>query len=170
MENLNINIVEPKPEEWEVLKNLKIESLDQDPLAFEDPEEGRAKYLARTEEEWRSNLEGKGSSGRKVFLFAKSEDNYLGMVSASIKDSVATIQHMYVNKEYRGQKIGKELLKALISKLKADKGVSKTELQVLTTQEAAINLYHSLGFKDVRIIKNSAKRDGILYDEIEMEL
>jgi ribosomal protein S18 acetylase RimI-like enzyme len=43
-------------------------------------------------------------------------------------------------------------------------------LQVVVTQEAAIGLYKSLGFKEVRIIKNAVKRGEDQYDELEMEL
>lgn len=165
-----ISITELKPDDWEVLKDLKIESLGQEPLAFEDVEEGLKKYLDRTEEEWRDNLAGIGHSGKKITLFAKEEkeNKYVGMVSALINGSTATIQHMYVDNGYRGLKIGKKLLEELIAQLKKDTTINKIELQVLATQTAAINLYHSLGFKDIRTVK--AKRGEVEYDEIEMEL
>lgn len=173
-----ISIVEPSPDDWAALRDLKLKSLEQEPIAFEDVEQGKEKYTARAEEEWREILSGHMSGGRAgevLNMFAKdeSDNKYAGMVSAIIPENskVATVQHMYVDKEgYRGQGIGKQLLQALIEKIRSKGNVEKIELQVVATQEAAIGLYISLGFKEVGKVEGGVQRGDEHYEEIEMEL
>lgn len=158
-------ITELGPSDWKVLRDLKIKSLSQEKLAFEDVAEGREKYTRRTEQEWQDNFD------KKMFLFAKdASGDYVGMVCAITENGIATVQHLYVDSDYRVLGIGKKLLQKLISKIKEDKDIHKIELQVLTTQLSAINLYHGLGFKEVKRTEKTAKRGAEEYDEIEMEL
>ena len=158
------------PDEWEVLRRLKLESLDQEPIAFEDAAEGREKYLGRSEAEWRERLNPERND--RVLLFAKdpSTGEYVGTVSAVIVDGVATVQHVYVDSAQRGKGVGKGLLQDLIAQLKAREDVKTVVLQVLETQTAAIGLYHSLGFVDTKLTPNGAKRGDRFYNEIEMTL
>lgn len=175
-----ISVAEISPDNWQVLRDLKLKSLEQEPIAFEDPEEGRDKYLQRAEAEWREILTGKrsgGKPGQTLTVFAKDEPGgkYIGMVSAvtSARENpeIATVQHMYVDNEgYRGKGIGKQLLQGLIDTVKAKGDIRKLELQVVATQEAAIGLYKSLGFKEIRRVAKAVKRGDQEYDEIEMEL
>lgn len=175
-----IRIVGLLPDQWAVLRDLKLRSLEQEPIAFAEPEEERAKYLQRSEEEWRAILSGKMSRGREgetIMVFAEDNGRYIGMVSAiiptgqSIQETKATIQHMYVDSQgYRGLGVGKQLLSVLLEKLKAHGNVKKTELSVVATQVAARKLYERTGFSTVRIVEGGAKRSHHVYDEIEMEL
>jgi ribosomal protein S18 acetylase RimI-like enzyme len=171
-----INIGQILPDQWTVLRDLKLRSLDQEPIAFADAEQERAKYLSRTEEEWRAILSGKmsgGKAGETVMFFARDNSHYVGMVSAIIPEgqTAATIQHMYVDNEgYRGLGVGKQLLTALLQKLKDRGDLRKTELSVVSTQVPARKLYESIGFKEVKTLQASATRGDDFFDEVEMEL
>src|SRR3989344_1910989 len=171
-----VQIVELSPEEWEKLRDIKLSSLDEEPVAFEDPAEGKAKWTARPEAEWRGILAGKmtqGRAGESVNVFAKAVEDVVGMVSAIIPETesekTATVQHMYVNGDFRGYGIGRELLQGLIERLKA-KDIRKANLDVISTQIPAIELYKSLGFVEKEMKENSARRGGKVYDELAMEL
>ena len=170
-----IQIVELSPDEWQLFRNLKIRSLEKEPVAFEDPEEGREKYLQRSESEWRDILSGKMSGGRageSMQVFAKSGQEVVGMASAIIpaarQEKTATVQHMYVDGSYRGQSIGRQLLLNLVEKLKSRDDLKKIELQVVVSQIPAIELYKSLGF--IEVGRREVSRHGQTYEEIEMEL
>lgn len=175
-----IRIVQLQSDQWTILRDLKLRSLDQESIAFADVEEERTKYLQRSEEEWRAILSGKMSGGREgetVMVFVADGDQYVGMVSAIIpthqppEATKATIQHMFVdNKGYRGLGIGKQLLTTLLEKLRNRGDIRKAELQVLVTQNPARKLYESIGFREVRIVEKAAKRGHEEYDEVEMEL
>jgi GNAT superfamily N-acetyltransferase len=133
LNNPKVSIVELSPDDWQVLRDLKLKSLQQEPIAFEDVGEATEKWTNRTEAEWRSIVEGKmtqGREGESVNIFVKDEinENYPGMVSAIIPEGskIATVQHMYVDNEgYRGKGIGKQLLQELIDRVKTKSGVKK---------------------------------------------
>lgn len=175
-----IRVVELSPDQWTVLRDLKLRSLDQEPIAFADPEEERTKYVHRSEDEWRAILSGKMSGGREgetVMVFAEDNGHYIGMVSAIIpagqseEARKATIQHMYVDSQgYRGLGVGKQLLSALLEKLRARGDIKKAELSVVTTQVPARKLYERTEFRTVKTVARGAKRGQNVYDEIEMEL
>lgn len=176
-EKLPIQIIELSPDDWRLFRDLKLHSLEEEPIAFEDSEEGKEKYLQRSESEWKGILSGKMSGGRageSLQIFAKSGQEIVGMASAIIpsaeQEKTATIQHVYVDRTYRGQNIGKELLQNLIEKLKSRGDLQKVKLQVVVTQLPAIELYKSLGFVEVGRREAGAERDGHVYDELEMVL
>jgi len=174
-ESLPIEIVELNPDQWEVLRDMKIKSLGREPVAFEDQEFGLKKYKERTEAVWREILQGKrteGKEGISITILAKVGDEYIGMVSVVANSNIsdtATIHHMYVDKDYRGRGIGKKLLQGIIEKIKKVNGIKKVELTVVDTQEPAIGLYRGLGFRDKKE-KEGVKRGGKDYQEINMEL
>ncbi len=178
-----IEIVELGPDNWEVLRDLKLRTLDQEPIAMEDPEPGRKRMLERTEEEWRAIMSGE-VVGKKPYakrynnFFAKDlvSGKYVGLVQAVVSEGQweytrhALVQNMFVDNEgHRGQGTGKKLLGALIDEMKARRDIKFIELNVVLTQEPAINLYKSFGFKQIRDIFK-VKRGDQEYDEMEMRL
>lgn len=171
-----INVVQISPDQWTILRDLKLRSINQEPVAFADPELEQAKYVARTEDEWRAVLAGKmsgGKAGETVMFFARDDNRYVGMVSAIIPEgqTAATIQHMYVDDEgYRGLGVGKNLLNTLLRNLKSRGDVKRAELSVVATQIPARKLYEGIGFKEVKTLQGSATRGKETFDEIEMEL
>ncbi len=175
-EKAEFEIVELAPNDWRKLQDLKLKSLSQEPIAFEDQYEGMARYSARPEEEWRQILSGKllNKEGDYVNIFAKSGDQVIGMVATVVpgkpdeKDKIATLHHMYVDPNYRGQKIGKELLQAMLVKLKQREDLKGVELNVVATQIPAFEMYKSLGFEEVE--RKTTKRGREEFEEIEMEL
>jgi len=170
----SVQIVSLTPDQWTVLRDLKLHSLDQEPIAFADVAEERVKYLERSEEEWRTILSGNmsgGRSGETIMRFAQSGDQFIGMVSAIIPEgqTTATVQHMYVDSEgYRGRGIGKHLLLSLLQELRGHQNIKKAELEVVTTQTPARELYKSVGFKEKGLVETT--RSGITYHEMKMEL
>lgn len=178
-ESESVNIVELSPDDWQILRDLKLRSIEEEPVAFEDPDEGREKYQNRSEEEWRAILEGKmsgGKEGETMMVFADSPEGYIGMVSSIVpaeqdpETRTATMQHMYVSKDKRGSGAGKKLIQALIEKLRNRGDLKKLQLEVVESQTPAIELYKSNGFVEVGRKKEAINRDGQIYDEIEMEL
>lgn len=170
-----IRIVRLKMNDWEVLRELKLRSLRQEPIAFEDQDEGMARYLARNEGEWRKKLDPKDSN--KITYVAKCGDKYVGMISAVVLDlpsggiRKATIQHFYVDSDgYTGQGIGTKLLTRLVENLKGRGDLNKIDLVVAEPQVAARRVYKNLGFKAANWVMGGAIRDGRRYNEFEFEM
>lgn len=175
-EKAKFEIIELSPDDWQKLQDLKMKSLNYEPIAFEDQEGGMKRYSARPEDEWRRILSGKliDKEGSYVNVFAKSEDKIIGMVAAIVpgepdeKNKIATLHHMYVDPDWRGQKIGKELLQAILNKLKLQGNTEKIMLNVVATQIPALEMYKGLGFQEIG--RKIVKRGQGDYEEIGMEL
>lgn len=163
---MSVEIRSIKPNDWKILRDIKISSIRQEPLAFENQTPELAKYLTRSEQEWREKL----SEENRVTVFAMDEDRAVGMITSIISDDGvrATIQHVYVDKEHRGNKYAERMFTDLLPKLR-QKGVKIIELAVLVTQTTAIDLYKRVGFKEKEYLQKSAHRGDEYYDEIEME-
>jgi len=164
----NVRIVHLTPEDWEILRKLKLRSLQQEPIAFLDYGKGIQTYLERTEDEWRKKLDEQASSA--VYVFAQENGQFIGMVNARIdeKEKEALIQHLYVDPDHRGQMVGKRLLETLLQKLKDRGEIGKAKLAVLGTQKPAIRLYESLGFEKMSEFLDM--RGDRLYKSFRMEL
>ena len=71
--------------------------------------------------------------------------------------------------EFRGKGIGAQLLKACLAHAKTF-GLEKVELNVYTTNTAAIALYKKIGFVQEGHIKKYRKLDGVYYDCLLMAM
>lgn len=169
-------IVQLDPNEWEVLKELKLRALEQEPIAFEDIESAIPKYINRSEAEWRMIIKGEPTDLRPFettqFFARINEWQYIGMVSSIIPNPgqrVATVQQMFVDRDYRGQGVGKTLLLTLLDALRS-KSVTNAHLTVVSTQVAAIGLYESVGFKKIEETDVTFVRSGQTYNRFKMQL
>ncbi|MEJ8548788.1 GNAT family N-acetyltransferase [Brevibacillus borstelensis] len=98
----------------------------------------------------------------RIIGFSRCEGNDLSRFSHKVEFGVAVL------KEFWGYGIGKNLLKQSISWADSN-GIKKTTLNVLETNEKAIQLYKKLGFEVEGILKNDKiLSDGKYYNTIVM--
>ena len=168
MSSQEVEILEVKPNNWQLLRYLKIKSVKQEPLAFEDQESGLEKYQQRSEKEWKNSLEFKKS--KRVSFFARSEVGFIGMAQAQVYGEYAYIRHVWVDKDARCRGVGRKMIKTLIEHLVEEHHVKTAQLSVLITQKPAVVLYERLGFRVVEILQHSAKRGDRFYSKYKMEL
>ncbi len=146
---------------------LRIQALAEWPPAFGSPaiEE---KEKSTTEIERFLN----GSKERK--LFGSFEDHKLtgivrySLYSGSNENHRAYIAGLYVDPDYRGQGVGRALLKKGIEEAKKNKEVRRINLTVVSGQKAAIKLYESMGFEKCGIDYEAFSAKGRYFDEILM--
>ncbi len=69
---------------------------------------------------------------------------------------------------WTGQGIGRALMQALLDVADNYLGLKRLELEVITDNEAAIQLYESLGFKREGIKRSSMFRGGVFVDTLMM--
>ncbi|WP_047150514.1 GNAT family N-acetyltransferase [Aneurinibacillus tyrosinisolvens] len=82
----------------------------------------------------------------------------------------AVLVAMYTASSERGKGRAKALLKKVIDEARKQEGLEQLNLTVVKRNEAARNLYLSLGFEVFGIEKNSMKYDGAYWDEELMVL
>lgn len=143
-----VEIVTLPPEGWRKYRSIRLQELKEDPEAFGLLFEEAEKF---GEEKWREPLEEVEKGENKWMVFAKLGANIVGMMSGQRlggedKDMVK-VGEVFVAKEARGQGVGKTLLQSLIEQISKDSTVKKLKVKVFTSQEAAIKLYASCGFK-----------------------
>lgn len=77
---------------------------------------------------------------------------------------------MYVDPDFRGQKIGENLLCALLESAFAIEGVEQAHLTVVADNRAAIGLYERIGFESFGIQKNYFKMGEKYWHQNFMQL
>ena len=158
-----IEIKKLPPGRWKDFQDLRLEALQNDPLAFGSSYE-EEKNL--TQDEWKRRI--------KNSLFAVSNDKPIGMIVYIINDKIKTrhvadIFGIYVKKEYRGQDIGTKLIESALKIIQKNGAVSKIKLTVNPEQKAAVKLYEKCGFQLAGRLKKELKVEDKFYDEIIME-
>ena len=71
-----------------------------------------------------------------------------------------SIAYVLVNSNKRGYGYGKGMMEGVLSECFLRMGMSKVDLFVFDSNTVAINLYRSLGFENVELIKDRIQRNG----------
>jgi ribosomal protein S18 acetylase RimI-like enzyme len=152
---------------WPDYRDLRLEALKNDPLAYGSSYEEELGYQ---EADWRERM--------LAVLFAvpsgSPDSKPVGMIVCGRNNRLKTshicgIYGVYVSREYRGRGIGRTLMEAALEEIKRMTGVVKIELAVNPTQKAAERLYRKYGFKITGRVKKALCVNGTFYDELMME-
>jgi len=151
------------PERWREAKELRLQALKTDPIAFGSSYEEEVNL---TVAEWQRRM--------AHTLFALSLDKPVGTLTYYFSDKlkakhIARIFGVYVDPNYRGRGIGKKLLEGALELIQENKDIVKIQLMVNVKQNAAIALYKSTGFVTAGQMKKEIKVGEEFYDELVME-
>lgn len=167
----NVEIVKLMPGEWEKYKEFRLNASEEDPLAWGVTLEEESAY---PDEWWREQLEKVDQKAGRWILFAKVEEQIVGMVAANqIKrlkmNHIAHIDSVSVKNEFRGRGIASQLMRALLDKLSNEPNIFVAQMGVSSAQTAAISLYKKFGFEVAGTRKKVFNNEGKFYDEVLME-
>jgi ribosomal protein S18 acetylase RimI-like enzyme len=147
---------------------LRLRALTDNPEAFgatyeETVASGKEQMLRRlgqTEESFSLGVFDESLIGTAAFHRAEGvKDRHRGYIYG-----------VYVVPEKRGQGAGKALMQELIVRAKQLKGLEQLNLAVVTTNQAAVSLYVTLGFEIYGTAPRALKQDGQYWDEHLMVL
>ena len=161
---MEITIDRLPEDEWAKYKEIRLEALKNDPIAFGSSFE---EEINRPESHWRNRTIGA--------VYAFYDDKIVGLMSYKDEDRLKTkhksgIYSVYVRPEFRGKGVGKKLLGETLRIIKENKEIIKVNLTVNPLQRSAVKLYESFGFKAVGTLHKELLINGELYDEVLMEL
>lgn len=168
---MDIKISKINVDEWEKLKELRLEALKLEAFSFGSSYEDSLKSL---DTKWKDQLQRSLDENLSVMLFAKDGNDLVGMIGAFWDDRektkhVGNIFGVYVKSSYRGKGIGGLLMKAILGKLDSMLHIEKIKLSVVIQQIPALKMYEKYGFKIVGKCEKELCVDGVYYDEYIME-
>lgn len=150
--------------------HLRLEALAREPRSFgESAEEHRRTTVESAAERLAAD------PGENFIVGAFQAGELVGM-AGFFRYQIAKARHkgriwgVYLRSSCRGQGIGRSLLNVLLRRIKACPGVEQVSLTVVCGQEAAKNLYLSLGFKVYGLEPRGLKVDGRYLDDEHMVL
>lgn len=137
-------ITKLRPDQWQTYREIRLESLQNDPAAFGSTYAGN---VDRPAEWWISRLEAAQADPNRTLLFALESERPIGIVGASPSEEPGAVDviSMYVTPTHRNQGIARSLLRAVLAEIQA----REVRLAVNASQTPALCLYRSLGFKVV---------------------
>jgi RimJ/RimL family protein N-acetyltransferase len=150
-------------------RELRLKSLQENPEAF------LVTYnheVSKPIEDTQNKLQ---MSNSRFTLGSFDKQELVGMVTFVREQHLKTIHKgniyaMYVSPTYRGEKIGKALITALITRARLFEGLEQIGLTVISDNIAAKQLYGSLGFTVCGVERNALKYEGQYWDEERMVL
>jgi ribosomal protein S18 acetylase RimI-like enzyme len=99
----------------------------------------------------------------EVFFFGAFADDELIAIAGFVRGNRTKTRHsgeiaaMYVNPDFRGQRVGENLLRALCLAIFALEGVEQVFLTVIDDNAPAVKLYERIGFEIFGVQKNYFK-------------
>ncbi|MER2113909.1 GNAT family N-acetyltransferase [Solibacillus isronensis] len=108
------------------------------------------------------------------FTLGAFEENELIGIATFIREAGAKLNHkgvlvgLYVMPESRGKGVARDMIEELLRLLRENDGLEQLHLTVESTNEQAISLYESLGFKQFAKEERALKVDGNYYDQVWM--
>jgi ribosomal protein S18 acetylase RimI-like enzyme len=155
-----------KPDQWQEYKNIRLESLKNDPQAYFA---AVLESVQKPDSYWRERLIEAQEGKKSWLLFAKEGNSIIGIIGAFIKEKedIANIISLYVSVDSRRKGVSKLLMKSMLTVLEKNLTNKSIRLAVNVDQSPAINLYKSFGFQ-IFEMKNSLLGDGKYHDEYIM--
>lgn len=151
---------------WKEYKNLRLEGLQKDPLAFGGSYESEVK---KSENEWKESIEKSHIIGSFI------DQKLVGVIcfyfnKGTKTNHICNIFGVYLNSDFRNKGVSSILMDKVILLIKEYKITKKIKLTVNTKQTSAIELYKKFGFKTVGKLINELYINEKYYDEVIMEL
>lgn len=155
------------PDNWREYKEIRLKSLQGDPQAFGSTYEAELQF---SEEKWKERSTNKNT----ITLVAKEGKELVGIVGAHWENyektkHIAHIWGMFVDKDYRGQGIGKMLMEEIERRAKQRGQTKKIKLEVVVKQEVALEMYKKLGYRLVGKQEKQLRSGDVYMDSYLME-
>lgn len=169
----DIDIVELQPGNCAQFKELRLEAIATTPQAFGI---SLADEKSRSSEFYQTLLEHSQKENDVWLVFAKHNQDYVGMAGAvhkakqlSPQKHVVNLVNLYVKPKYRRQHVGTKLLQALLTKLERSECISQILAHATTTETAAVKLLETCGFEKCGELSNVIIIDGQSYNQYIMQ-
>jgi ribosomal protein S18 acetylase RimI-like enzyme len=158
-----------KPADAAEWLRLRVEALEREPEAFSASLE---EYQSLSIDEVKRRL----WSTADAFVVGAFEGGQMQGMAGFFREKGSKSRHkgrvwgVYVTANARGKGLGRKLMQTLLERGSGIEGVEQIVLSVATTQDAAVGLYHSLGFETFGCEPRALQVGGRFIDEEYMVL
>ena len=160
-----------EPADAAAFKDLRLRGLQDAPYAFGASYEDE---LAQPLEILCKRITTQYKENGSFILGAWTDEGLLAGVIGLRRNPGVKLAHkafiwgMYVSPQYRGKRIGKELVIRTIKRAKSLGGLEHITLNVTVGNDAAIHLYRACGFEEFAREPRALRIDEDYYDQINM--
>jgi len=114
-----------------------------------------------------AGLPGEYAPPGGVLLLARVRGKFVGCVAMrKLEDGICEMKRLFVRPEFRGKKIGRELVEAVLNEARR-RAYPVMRLDTVPIMKEAITLYRSLGFREIRPYRENPV-PGALFMEIAL--
>lgn len=163
-------IITVGPDTVEAYRDLRLRGLREHPEAFGEPAEA---FEGRGLAEIGDRIASRTQSGSCILAAMSKSEVMLGCVGLAVEDAGKSrhrglLWGMYVIPEARGQQVGRALVEELLVRAQTLPFLKQIHLAVVTSNEAAVRLYKSVGFETYGTDPQVLHVHGRYYDEYLM--
>ncbi len=151
MEPSPVKIRRVVSEEWPAVRELRLEALQTDPLAFGST---FARELDFADSVWIDRVSKAAISPSSATWIAEHRDGtFVGMVGAYVQETTIWVVGMWVRPSFRGLRLGSRLLDSLLQWTRATRPEDEVKLEVNPALEVAVLLYRGRGFVPTGLVR-----------------
>lgn len=135
-----VEIREVGPEDWQIMRDVRLAALRDAPYAFSSTYEREARFA---EAEWRGRAEGRNN----FLAYLPGLGGTPAGIAAGIEEEPGAFEllSMWVHPEARGHRVGSALITSVVGWARA-RGASAVHLWVTESNKPARRLYERSGF------------------------
>jgi GNAT superfamily N-acetyltransferase len=136
-----------RPDDWQVLREVRLGALAESPSAFGSTYEGEAAF---DDDAWQLRAIAGSSGARRATWLAADGDHALGLVGAHRAEPDSTdveLVSMWTVPEVRGRGVGRRLV-ATVLDWAGGTGAGSVSLWVTRGNDPALRLYQAMGFSE----------------------
>jgi GNAT superfamily N-acetyltransferase len=131
--------------EWKAFRDLRLDALRSDPLAFGSTFTRESAY---SPDKWKRWCRDGATGGRNVTFVAEAPSAELvGIVGAFFAEGTPQVWGMWTRPGWRNRGVGRHLMERLLAWLDRYRPGRPVMLEVNPTQAAAVRIYGTLGFR-----------------------
>lgn len=138
--------------DWEAFRELRLDSLRTDPLAFGSTLDRESAYPPAQWQDWCRR--GASDPKEATFVAVDSSGHLIGMAGVFTREDSPNLWGMWVHPDWRRQGMARRLVLTLLDWIDQLPTTRPTVLDVNPLQQGAVSLYISLGFEFTGVEKS----------------
>lgn len=142
----SVEIRRVRPDEWQVLRSLRLRALADAPMAFGSTLAGEQR---RPEAEWRARAERGAAGEDRATYIVERESRPVGMATGLLVEddpTSAMLVGVWIDPMVRGQGVGVALVETVMTWARGQ-GRRRLELWATESNAPAVRLYERMGFR-----------------------